>query len=126
MAAARTWADGQATICRIVMEAKIEVARQGFQSFVASLGAQTHAKAAGINNEAERQFQEAIESQVVEYGNHYNRMLQFARGQEESPLRQGLEERLQESLNGFFQAVNEREQLFRECTKKRLAEAVLK
>ena len=124
VAAAQSWADGQARLAQLVVTARIEVARQGLQAFVASLGAQAHAKAAVIINEADRQFQKEIASQIVDFTGRYNELLAHATSQSDPKLRAGLENFLERSLLKFLTAISEREDQFREVTKKRIEEVL--
>ena len=100
------------------------MARQGLQALVASLGAKAHAGAALIINEADKQFQEAIASQIVDFTTRYNTMLEHATAQSDPTLRNGLVKLQERSLEKFLSAISEREETFREVTKKRIMEVL--
>lgn len=124
VAAAKTWAEGQARMADLVVKARIEVARQGLQALVASLGAQAHAKAARIINEADREFQNEIASQIVDFTTRYNAMIAHAVSQTDPKLRTGLEGFQEQSLLKFLASISEREDQFRQVTKKRIEEVL--
>ena len=76
-----------------------------------------------IINEADRQFQGEIASQIVDFTGRYNGLLAHSRSQEDPKLRDGLEELL-EKAGQVLGAISQREDQFREVTKKRIQEVL--